>query len=305
MKDKIARLKSGDSIAVVNIAAPEPALFPERLDFGVSRLRDMGFRVVEANHLRKKEGFFSDHPKIVAEELNALWRDESIKAIVCAGGGVAGNAILPFLNYELFSRKPKILLGASNPTVVLNAISKVSGVITFHGPSIVWDFGDPDQPAFTRENFLNALVNGEQLIGHIPEFLRDGEASGTLFGGNLSSIMELTGTSWFPNFENGIFAWEEIDEDAEHIFSKLNQLAQIGVMEKLNGMIIGELVEGTASQGVTIREAVLDVCDNYSFPIAWDLPFGHTAEKCILPIGAEVTLSSMTSELSIQSAVFS
>ena len=92
MNDSNAILQKGDTVAIVNIAAPEPADFPDRLSIGIQKIESLGLRVKPAPHLTKKSGIFSAAPSEVAGEINDLWEDDEVRALICAGGGIAGNA---------------------------------------------------------------------------------------------------------------------------------------------------------------------------------------------------------------------
>jgi muramoyltetrapeptide carboxypeptidase len=285
-------LSRGAGLGVVNVGAAEPADFPDRYARGLGRLQEMGFRIMEAPHVRQKEGYRSARPEAVANELNALWAREEVDGILCAGGGVTANSLLPYLDYQLFTSKPKLFIGASNPTVLLNAITARSKIVTFHGPGIIWDFGDSDQPAETRDAF-ERVVRGEiATFGVVPSFLRRGEASGRLLGGNLTSLLHLAGTPWWPDFSESILLWEDIGEDSAHLAAELTHLGELGVFDLITGMIVGELVDCPPSGEVDVKSVVLDTCKDYEFPIGWGLHFGHTPLKATLPIGLEVSVSA-------------
>ena len=206
-------------------------------------------------------------------------------------GGYYRKSLLPHLDFALFREKPKILVGASNPTVLLNAITAVSSVATFHGPSVIWDFGDPDQPRTTKNAFRAVLCDHKSQLGNVPTMLRAGSATGPLLGGNLTSLLHLAGTQWMPDFRSAILIWEDIGDDTAHLACKLTQLAEIGVLDHLAGMIVGELVDCEPSGGIDAATMVLDVCARFTFPIAFGLPFGHTPKKAVLPLGIPVHLA--------------
>jgi len=299
MTVKKRKIRDDGTVAIVNVAAPEPAEFPDRISEGIRKLENIGLRVVQAKHLMESGGLFSASPESIAEEINELWSRDDVDAIICAGGGIAANALLPYLDYDLFRKNPKVLIGASNPTILLNAVAKKSGITTYHGPSIVWDFGDCDQPQFTIDNFVNFFLREHSDLGKIPEFLVEGEAHGKSFGGNLSSLLLLAGTEYFPQHEGGILIWEDIGESADRIYAKLIQLDEMGVLPSLCGMVVGELVDCEPKAGLDCREVVLDVCSKYNYPIGWGLPFGHTPRKIVVPIGALLALSSKSRRLSL------
>ncbi|WP_280216672.1 S66 peptidase family protein [Nocardia neocaledoniensis] len=282
-------LVPGSTIGIVCVDAPEPAQLPDQFDKGIAALESLGYTVTVAAHTRGRDGFHAAPAEAVAADLHALFADPSVGAILCAGGGITANRLLPLLDFALIEANPTIFMGASNPTVLLNAITAHTGLITFHGPSVMWDFGDADQPQVSVDSF-HAAVRGEAPpCAPLTAWLRPGTATGTLVGGNLGSLMQLIGTPHEPDFTGAVLAWEEIGTDAAHIAAHLLQLDQHGVLDKIAGMVVGELVDCGPSYGVAVSEAVLNVCGD-RFPIATGLPFGHTALKYTLPIGATVTI---------------
>lgn len=292
-----AALASGSTIGIVCVDAPEPALFPDRFDAGIAKLESLGYTVVVAPHARGRAGIHAATAAAVVADLHDLFTDPAIGAILCAGGGITANRLLPLLDFELIEANPTIFMGASNPTVLLNAITERTGMVTFHGPSVVWDFGDNDQPLPSVDSFQAAVRGEVALTAPLTDWIRPGTATGQLLGGNLSSLLQLVGTVYEPDFTGAILAWEEIGDDAAHIAAKLIQLDQHGVLDKLDGMVVGELVDCEPSDGVTVHEVVAEICGDRGFPIATGLPFGHTGLKYTLPIGATVIISTEAAAL--------
>ena len=126
-----------------------------------------------------------------------------------------------------------------------------------------------------------------------------GEARGKSFGGDLLFLLLLVGTEYFLEYSGGVMVWEDIGESSDRLYAKLTQLDEAGVLSSLSGMIVGELVYCADSNDFSCRDAVMEICGKYGYPIGWGLPFGHTPEKVILPIGTEVSFSSTDGKLSL------
>jgi muramoyltetrapeptide carboxypeptidase len=69
-----------------------------------------------------------------AADLNAAFADTSVDAIFCLHGGYGASRILPLLDYETIRKNPKVICGYSDITALLNAIHRLTGLVTFHGP---------------------------------------------------------------------------------------------------------------------------------------------------------------------------
>jgi muramoyltetrapeptide carboxypeptidase len=290
-------LNPGATVGVVCVAAPEGKQFRERLELGVTKLERLGFSVELAPHVTEQNGFMSASPDIVADELMRLFEDPACDAILCAGGGNTSSLLLPHLDFEIIAANPKVFVGASNPTTLLNVISQHSELITFHGPSVIWDFGDPNQPDATVDSFLDRVREGSQIIAPMTAWLREGEAEGTLLGGNLTALANLIGTRFEPAWDGAVLAWEDVGEDAAHLVAMLAQLDQAGVLSEIGGMIVGSLENCGPTDGVEPLDAIERICSQYAFPIAIDVPFGHTSLKYTLPIGATVRMSNLHGRL--------
>ena len=226
-----------------------------------------------------------------------LFEDPACDAILCAGGGNISSLLLPHLDFEIIAANPKIFVGASNPTTLLNVISQHAELITFHGPSVIWDFGDQDQPDATIDSFLSLLRDGARTIAPLDAWLRGGDVVGRLLGGNLTALANLIGTRFEPVWSGAVLAWEDVGEDTAHLVAMLAQLDQAGVLAEIGGMIVGRLEDCGPTEGVDPLDAVARICAPYDFPIAIDLPFGHTNLKYTLPIGATVRMSSAQGRL--------
>ena len=70
-----------------------------------------------------------------AADLNAAFRDPSVDAIWCVRGGYGSGRLLPLLDWEAIRKHPKVLLGYSDITALLNPIYARTGLVTFHAPT--------------------------------------------------------------------------------------------------------------------------------------------------------------------------
>ena len=55
-------------------------------------------------------------------EFEKMFSNKEVKAIICSQGGQNSNAIIPYLDYELIKSNPKIIMGISDSTAILNAM---------------------------------------------------------------------------------------------------------------------------------------------------------------------------------------
>src|SRR3990167_4169421 len=296
-------LNKGDLIGIV---APGMTSPKDAIEKGVRKLEEMGFGCKFGDHIFDITGHTAGKPEDRAADINSFFADNKVKAVFTTRGGINCSEILPYLNYILIRKNPKIFMGLSDVTSVLNAVSTKTGIITFHGPVLLMICGGIDGKAFSNytqknfeEIFMQQSKKQKRLVNASGEWLafKKGKAKGKLFGGNLKSLMSIVGTPFEPDWKNAIFFWESIGERIEQIDQMLTQLKTAGVFSKISGMIIGRLVntqpKGDSELGSRIIDMILNQCKDYSFPIVYGVDFGHVNDNLILPVGEEVSFDTM------------
>lgn len=285
------RLQRGDTVLVTSVSSPLPSGdHLARIDVC---LESMGLHVVHGEHVLARKGYLAGSAPMRADDLNRGLADDDIRAIFFAWGGKGANQLLPLIDYAIFREHPKIVLGLSDPAVIVNALHARSGVITFHGPTGV-NFSDPAGLApYTKESLTRTLFDSRP-VGALPphstwESLRTGTATGRLVGGHLSTIQTLLGTSFEPAWDERIFFWEEVGRTPRQIDHILTHFRLRGVFDKIAGMVVGRPLscdDPETDASIDIRSMILSVCDSFAFPILFNVDLGHADPKLTLPIGA-------------------
>ncbi|MFD7614384.1 LD-carboxypeptidase [Streptomyces sp. NPDC059828] len=289
-----APLSKGGHVGIVTVSAPEPAAHPDVFERGLERLRAHGYEPVVAPHAVARHGYRAGREEELLADFHTFIADPDVDAVVCAGGGKNANRLLRGLDYGLIAAHPKPIVGVSDPSLLLNAITARTGMPTFHGPAVLWDFGSDDAPVATGEHFA-AVLAGDAAAARISaplSWARTGRARGHLVAGCLSSLRCLLGTAWEPEWNGAVLAWEDAFKPVELLDQTLTHFRDLGVLGRISGMVVGELLGCEPSGGLGAREMVEDLCAEYDFPVAFGLPFGHTPLKHTLPIGAEVLLDA-------------
>ncbi|MDL4840243.1 S66 peptidase family protein [Aquibacillus rhizosphaerae] len=145
-------LQKGDRIAIIAPAGPPDR---ERLLQGKRVFEKMGLEVVIGRHVFDEEGDLTTLDQNRLADLHEAFCNPDIRAIFCANGGFGSARIAPMIDYAMIRRNPKIFWGYSDITYLLNAIEKVSDLITFHGPMVVSDLNDEQRTAETEASFLS------------------------------------------------------------------------------------------------------------------------------------------------------
>jgi len=299
---KAHKLKPEDKVGVVSPS--EPIVFRNKFRSSIKELEKMGLEVILGEHVFKEyRGYLAGTVEERINDLNKMIKDRQIKAIFTSLGGFASNQLLPLINYSTLKKNPKIIIGYSDISVLLNAIYAKTKLITFHGPTL--EYGIPQWKKFTKDYFYKTLFTSKP-IGMIKSFktLKPGKASGRLIGGNLSVLRTLWGTKFSPNWRGSIFFWEDENitfEDLEHF---LAHLKLVGALGKMRGMVIGKLkniykFKSKRRKANSVEQIVLEATKDYDFPIIMNVDFGHFPKQITIPIGAKATIDTFKNLFSI------
>ncbi len=299
-KIKANRLKVGDIIA---ITSPAGAVWDDaQVEKFSGILKGFGFNVVLGNTLKLKTGYFAGTDEERAKELNDFFADKNIKGIFCMKGGWGCARILEKLDYKSISQNPKVLIGFSDITTLLNAIYLKTGLITFHGP-----VGNSGWNEFTSEVFKAVVMNREVVrfaSGPKPEdvitTINKGKATGILIGGNLTVISSLVGSGYLPDFKNKILFLEETKEEPYRIDRMLTQIKLAGLLNELKGIVIGKFVKCEAEEpdkAFTFMQVLEQHIKPLGIPAYYGAMIGHIENKLTLPVGAEVIMDANKGEL--------
>lgn len=296
-------LSPGDTIGVISPSDPVLPDQEERLAEGMAYLEAMGFKIKLGHHIHSNILGYAAAPEKIALDINSMFADPEIKAIICTQGGDTANAPLPLMDWDLIKQNPKIFMGLSDITVLLNAIHHRTKLVTFHGNDLLWGFGN-DLDDYERAEFIRTLVAGE--IGRIPpnrsrKTIRSGRAVGKLLGGNLRCLLKLAGTPFWPDFTNAILFVEAYEISPKGCYTAFHQLAQMGVFEKIRGAIVGYIdsMQRDAGSGPYMEDILLEVTAEHSFPILKMNDFGHNCPNTVLPVGGMVMLDANQQVLEI------
>jgi muramoyltetrapeptide carboxypeptidase len=290
------RLEPGQTIGLVSPSSPVTPELEDQLSRGIACLQRMGFSVQPGDHIRSRTLGYAASPREKAADIHRMFADNSIDAILCTQGGMTANACLPYLDWNLIRSHPKIFLGISDITVLLNAIQAKTGLVTFHGDDVLWGLGrEPGE--YELSEFQARLMDGR--IGLIPangarKTVRSGQAEGILLGGNLRCLLNLAGTSCWPDFRDGILFVEALDITPEKCDYMFRQLEQIGVFNCIRGVVVGYVdgMQRRGGGGAQMEDILLRTAENYDFPILKVNDFGHNCQNTVLPVGGRLRLDA-------------
>ena len=314
------RLQPGGTVSVVSPSWQGASVFPERARRGLDDLASWsGLRVQVGPH---DPALPPGSREARADQLNRALRDPDVDGVLWMIGGVAASALLDLVDCEAFAADPKVLCGYSDATVLHHALYARTGAVTFYGPAVLSELAETGGTLdLTRESFLDVTMRGwsgffprsevvyEEFVDWAGEDrpreavpaperrqLRPGTGSGPLLPGCLQSAVQLIGTAWLPDYAGHVLALEPADDGGygpAEAAKDLRHLQQAGLLEHLEGLVLGRPRRWSEDDRRSWEASVLEVCHGTSYPIVSEVEFGHTDPVLTLPVGHPVQLSGV------------
>jgi len=258
-------------------------------------LQQWGYQVMVGKTLGSNSvNYFSATDDDRRDELQAMLDDKNINAILCGRGGYGVGRIIDELDFTLFKKNPKWIIGFSDITVLHSHIYTHLKIASLHAPMAA-AFNDGEYKNEFIQSLQNAITGKNatyKTAAH--EFNKTGIASGELVGGNLSLLAHLTGTPSDINTKNKILFIEDIGEYIYNIDRMLYQIKRSGKLNKLAGLIIGgftDMKDTERSFGKTVYEVINDIIVEYNYPVCFGFPVSHGRENYALKVGGNYTLT--------------
>ena len=303
---KLKALKKNDLIALI---APAGPIHEKQLVKAQETLSELGFRSFFTQRIFNRNGYLAGDDSERLDDLHEAFENQKINAILCIRGGYGSARLLNKIDFSLIQNNPKVFIGYSDITALLNTIWQKTGLVTFHGV-----VGTSFFSAYTKERFSELLNSHNKIIrprNKEFEFLNNGEAKGCLVGGNLAIVNSLIGTNYDIDFTNKIVFLEDVAEPPYKIDRMLTQLLLAGKLEQAAGIVLGEFRgcdiddnEITRENSLSLNEVLTDRLGHLKIPIVKNFSFGHVKDQAIFPIGIEAEISLNINGIRLLESVF-
>ena len=301
------RLKQGDTIGLV---APSGAVrTPGAIERSAAEIERMGYRVKLGRSCGQVYGYLSGTDEVRARDINDMFLDDAVDAIVCVRGGYGTTRILDRLDYAAIAAHPKIFMGFSDITALHIAMLEKADLATFHGPMSTADCADGAMHPFSLASMERALCAEEPMgaLENAPGYperqtLAPGQAEGQLVGGNLMLITSLLGTPYELDTRGRILFIEEIGEHTYCIDRMLTQLRLSGKLRDCAGVVFGDFKNCPIEYpdfGLSIEQIIRDIVVPCGKPVLMGLQAGHCTPKLTLPLGARCRLNADARTLTV------
>jgi muramoyltetrapeptide carboxypeptidase len=291
------------TIGIVSPAGPLTKDNVASFEEGVANLRGLGYQIILGKFTYFNNCYFAGTDEQRACDLIDMFSNPDIDAIICSRGGYGAERILEYLDFDIIRQNPKIFVGYSNITFLLNIFYQYAGFITFHGP-MVKDFNS-NKPDFNLEYLVN-IVSGKTDSGLMPQAISRkfnslvaGISKGRLIGGNLTTLISTLGTKYEIDTHNKILFIEDIDEQAYRIDRMLTILKNSHKLECCAGFIIGDFTDCKDSYRRSFHDVISEFIEPLGKPAITGFKAGHGLYNITLPIGAMVEIDSSRGLVSI------
>jgi muramoyltetrapeptide carboxypeptidase len=294
---------------VIGILSPASPLYGEKLNHyekGLEYLVQSGYRICEGRAVRSQFGYLAGSDEERAQDFNSFFQNPEIKAIICSRGGYGSARILAKIDYTVVQQNPKIFVGYSDITVLQLALFQKCRLVTFSGPMVAMDLGRGLEP-YTEHSFWQQMTLPAEHSFHMQEIAippvvyRNGFAEGRLVGGCLTSLNNLLGTGYLPDFSDSILILEDVAEEIYKIDRYLLQLLQAGILARIRGLVFGQFIDCHQPQGekpsLTLDEVFRYYSDRLKVPVMANFPYGHGRMKFTLPLGCLVRMDTLKGEI--------
>jgi len=293
-------LQRGDTVGIVTLGSP---LAAETIDARIAYLRSLGLNVVTGRNVYAADGFLAGNARDRAADLMAMFADPNVRLILPSRGGVGVEGILPYLDYRFILMNPKIVSGYSDITVLLNALTQLTGLVTLHSLLLI-DF-KPDTPSYNFEQFFTATSSvaspriitnppGMPLMPKVP-----GNATGPIVGGNLTSLVGTLGTPFEIDTRGKILFLEDVHEPVNTVFRYMEHLRSAGKFRDCAGLLLGGCDNCPDAYGKSYEDLINEFLVPIGKPLIANLASGHGTFKAAIPIGANANLDANTGTVTL------
>ena len=281
-------LQAGDKVALISPSYYTPM---ENVEKTAEVLRTWGLvPVIGPNVGKIVDGKYAGTVTERVSDIRWALSDPTIKAILCNRGGYGSIQLINRLTLGEIKASPKWIIGFSDIST-LHGLWTRAGVMSIHGTmSSFLAKGGTDVTSILMRDLLFGNVPRYELPAH-PQNI-EGKGSGILVGGNICTFVPNLGTQAdATKGDNLILFIEEVEESMHNIDRQMRILQMNGVLDRCNGIILGEFTDcGTEFTYESVEAMLHELLKTYNIPVLCGFPAGHGDVNLPLVMGANVTI---------------
>ena len=293
---KCKRIQTG---ATFGIMCPSSKMKePKTLAWFLQYLTQKGFSYQLGKSMFAKEGYLAGSDRLRADDLNQFFQDDTIDAILCFRGGYGAARFLDQIDYEQIKKHPKLLVGFSDVTVLLNAIYQKTGIPTLHG-----EMGCVFQETMLEKEDISFAHLIDTLLGIAPRelllkhegvvFQNEGIVEGEIVGGNLCLVASLMGTPYEIDTKDKILLLEDVTEEPYTIDRYLCTLQLAHKLQDAKAIVLGYFTDCERKEEddtQRLQDVLKDYTKDLTCPVLFGFPTGHSRPFVNVPLGVKVRI---------------
>lgn len=320
------KLKKGSHLRVISPSKSLKIISQENRWIANNTLLKLGLSVSFSKHAEEETDFGSSSIESRISDLHEAFKDKKVNGVLTAIGGFNANQLLPYIDYKLIKKNPKFFCGYSDITALNNAIYAKTGLVNYSGPQY-GTFGMKNGNAYTLDYFKKCVFQktpfeikpsiewsddvwykDQENRTYIPnegmQIIHEGNAKGTLIGGNICTFILLHGTKYMPSLKNSILFLEDDDgfgKMFDLMFDRhLTSILQQEGANKIKGIMIGRPQKAVEFNTEKIRKIINSKKELNNIPVISGVDFGHTTPILTLPIGGTASISALKNQVKIE-----
>ena len=281
-------MKKGDKVGIVCCSNGQPQANREQLHKLEETLLQIGLAPVFSDYIYEKESAFSGTALERANALMQFYRAENIVAIFDISGGDIANEILPYLDFTVIAASQKQFWGYSDLTTIINAIYAKTGKtsVLYQLRNLLYS-----DATIQIKNFSNTILQGTNELYDLQyKFVQGDAMQGIVVGGNIRCLLKLAATPYWPDMKGKILLLEACSGLHPQMTTYLSQLQQMGVFEKISGIILGTFRELDKQDGAISMVERIKQFAGADVAIVRTNEIGHGVDSKAIIIGKSVIL---------------
>jgi muramoyltetrapeptide carboxypeptidase len=295
------------------VSSASPVFDASKARAGTSALEASGLRVVKGHNVGREHGYLAGTPEERVADLHWAFGDPDVDLVMEIRGGYGSGQVIPLLDFDLIAAHPKPFVGMSDITLLHLALGRLSGLVTFWGPTCI-QVGRPGSD-YSLDRLVKVLRGELRTIGGPDGLSRTrtlcpGSARGPLVGGTTSLLAASLGTPYEIETEGRVLLLEDVDVEPYEIDRCLTQLLHAGKLDVAAGFAIAEhsdvhTEESFDGHTLELAEVFENIVVPLGRPAVYGLPLGHGDRTATVPLGVKVALDADSGTLDVLERWFS
>lgn len=309
--------------ATIGITAPSSGVQTELYDMlkqSINRMEARGFQTITGETVWTQDKAKSAPAHVRARELNRMMQDAKVDLLFPPWGGELLIEILEYTDFERF--QPKWILGYSDTSVLLLALTLKTGIATAHAMNLFDLRGEKSDATTGMWRSVLATKPGSSItqyssLKYQKEWKHDNptpwvfhltnptewktisnnqeQLKGRLLGGCIDVIRHLIGTpygnvQYFQEemIDNDPIIWylENCELSTTDLRRTLIQMKLAGWFANCSGLMFGRSEANRAVENYSVEDVYCDLSKDLGIPVIYDIDCGHVPPQMTFINGA-------------------